>query len=572
MNVPDFSGQQFNQYQLLHKIGGGGFGTVYLARHAKNETQVAIKLLSLPLDTKTIPDFINEARFGLLQHPNVVRIRDFGLDNGYTYFIMNYLKQGSLRDRHPFNSQLPWPTVALYARQVAEALQYVHDNDIVHRDVKPENLLVSDTGDIQLSDFGIAVISYTENEITQAPRGSLHYLAPEQILGHASSTSDQYALGVIMYEWLTGKPPFVGTQDEVIAQHLHARPISLRVKVSSLPPQVDHLVMQMLNKDPESRFKSMREFIIGLERVDISPSSILTTPFTRHEEAVQSLSWSRDGKYIASAGKAIHVWEAATKHILYTYHGHTRDIWSVAWSPNNKYIASSGEDEIIHVWEAATGYIVTSYAKHLQTVRSVGWSPSGKFIASASDDAVVHVWDVDTGQTLTSYLQHGERVLGLAWSPDGMYIASGGNDCVIRIWEAATGNYRSLYRGHIDRVTSVAWSPDGTHIASASDDSTIQAWEAATGRPLAVYTGHNQAVTSVAWSPNGSYLASGSWDKTVRVWDIESQACLMKDENHTQWVNAVTWSPNSKHIASASWDTTVRITPFNSAYATTIPV
>ena len=572
MDATDFSGRQINQYRLLHKIGDGGFGAVYLAKHVKNETHVAVKLLFLPLNTKTISDFINEAKFGLFQHPNIVRIRDFGIDHGYPYFIMNYLKQGSLRDRHPFNSLLPWPTVTLYARQVAEAMQYIHDNDIVHRDIKPGNLLISDNDDIQISDFGIAVISYTDNEITQIPRGSLHYLAPEQIHGHARSASDQYALGVIMYEWLTGRPPFVGTQTEVIAQHLQAQPVSLRKKEPLIPLEVDLLVMQMLNKDPEARFKSMREFIIELERVNVSPVPILSTPFTKHEEAVQSLSWSRDGKYIVSAGKAIHVWEAATKHILYTYYGHTRDIWSVAWSPNNKYIVSSGEDEVIHVWEAATGYIVMSYAEHLRTVRSVGWSPTGKFIASAGDDAVVQVWEMDSGQSLTTYRQHGERVLCLAWSPDGTYIASGGNDCVVRVWEAATGNYRSLCRGHIDRVTSVAWSPDGAHIASASDDGTILVWEAATGRQLAVYTGHNQAVTSVAWSPNSSYLASSSWDKTVRVWDVESRTCLMIDESHTQWVNAVAWSPNGKYIASASWDTTVCITPFEVSNVTTVSV
>src|SRR2546425_73849 len=105
MNMPNLSGKQINQYRLAHKLGDGGFGVVYFANHVKNGTAVAVKILFTRLSTETIHDFIIEAKFSLLQHPNVVRIRDFGVDNGYPYFTMNYVQQGNLRRRHPRGTQ-----------------------------------------------------------------------------------------------------------------------------------------------------------------------------------------------------------------------------------------------------------------------------------------------------------------------------------------------------------------------------------------------------------------------------------------------------------------------------------
>ncbi len=147
--MPDLSGRQISQYRLMHKLGGGGYGVVYFARHIQYGTPVTIKILFTNLSTENISDFVMEAKLSVLDHPNVVRVRDFGIDNGYPYFVMNYLQHGDLRKRHARGTRLPWETIFSYVRQVADALQYVHSKEIVHCDVKPENMLIGDDDSIQ---------------------------------------------------------------------------------------------------------------------------------------------------------------------------------------------------------------------------------------------------------------------------------------------------------------------------------------------------------------------------------------------------------------------------------------
>jgi serine/threonine protein kinase len=381
----DLSGMQLDQYRLIRPLDQdqGGFAVVYLAEHVMYKTPVAIKVLNA-LSTSNIPDFILEAKVVLLEHPNIVRIRDFGVDKGYAYFTMNYLPNGSLRRRHASREPISWETIVIYTKQIAEALQYIHDKGVVHRDVKPENMLIGDNDDIQLSDFGIAITSYTINAEAQKVKGTPLYIAPEQIEGQAVRESDQYSLGAVMYEWLTGVPPFDGIPNEVLQKHLYVQPLALRKRNASVLPQVEAVVMKMLNKRREDRFSSMREFLLELERVKVPSPRMKHTPFTGHADAVQTLTWSPDGKYIASAGSdsTVQIWEPTTHKVLYVYPGHTGEVCSIMWSRDGKAIVSAGADEIVQVWEATTGYSLKSYAPHQGVIRAVAWSPNEMFIAS----------------------------------------------------------------------------------------------------------------------------------------------------------------------------------------------
>lgn len=574
----DLSGQQVKQYLLKHKIGDGYFGQVYYAEHVKSGDPVAIKLLFASVAAENISELLVEAKLSLFQHPHIVRIKDFGIHNGHAYFVMNYVPHGTLKQLHPNGTVLPWETVASYAQQIAEALQYIHNKDIVHRDVKPDNLLVGEDGSLQLSDFGIAVTSYTVDMQRQQPKGTPYYTAPEQITGHARRASDQYSLGAIMYEWLSGAPLFEGTANQVVLKHLNVPPAPLRSKNSTISPEVEALILKMLQKNPAERFKDMEAFLAELARIKKATDLHDIVIFTQHTAAVQSLSWSPDGKFIASAGhdKTVHVWEATTGQVSSVYREHTNEIWSVMWSPNGTYIASAGADKLLKVWDVSSNRTIATHAEHQKTMRAVSWSPDSTAIASAGDDTIVHIWDFLKARFQAPYSQHNERVLCLAWSPNNKYIASGGNDCTIRVWDALTSAYCTLFRGHTDKITSIAWSPDSTHIASASDDGTIQVWQATTGQPTALYNDHSQTVAAVAWSPDGQYIVSGSWDKTVRIWDRRQNICIHVYKGHTAWINAVAWSPAGQYIASASWDNTVHVFSFEEnvitlSNATTLP-
>src|SRR5262249_15735475 len=150
---------------------------------------------------------------------------------------------GTLRQRHPKGTQLPLSTVLTYTRQIADALQYAHEEKLIHRDIKPENLLLGRRHEVLLSDYGIALIAQSSRyQSTQVMVGTVAYMSPEQIQGRPRVASDQYALGIVVYEWLSGHRPFIGSFTELCAQHMFASPPSLQEKVPNIPPDVSHVV------------------------------------------------------------------------------------------------------------------------------------------------------------------------------------------------------------------------------------------------------------------------------------------------------------------------------------------
>ncbi len=277
--MPDKIGQQIGNYRLVSLLGSGGFAEVYLGRHIqRRHLQAAIKFLH------TKPGRIYQKWFLLLaetiaslKHPHIIRIIDFGIERGNNtpYLIMDYAPGGTLRDRHPKESKVPLTTVASYVKQVAQALQYAHDRKLIHRDLKPENLLVGKNGEIILSDFGIAAIAHGSTSMdTDISVGTIPYSAPEQIQGKPRRESDQYALGIIVYEWLTGKRPFTGDVQEIILQHIGIEPVPLHEKASGIPPEVETVVMRALAKEPQQRFGSIQEFATAFEQACHLPAPL----------------------------------------------------------------------------------------------------------------------------------------------------------------------------------------------------------------------------------------------------------------------------------------------------------
>src|SRR6266566_1787848 len=285
-------GQSLGNYQLLRLLGRGSFAEVYLAEHRYLEVPAAIKVLRVRMEPDTHAQFLREARtIAHLQHPHIVRVLDFGFEDQAPYLVMEYTPNGTLRARHPKGTRLPVSQIIHYVKQIAPALDYAHQQHVIHRDVKPENMLLNANDEVVLSDFGIAVVQQSMDSLsTQNQAGTPLYMAPEQIQRKPRAASDQYALGVLVYEWLCGEPPFHGSLFEVLSQHLYQPPPSLCERLPDLPQAVEDAVFGALAKEPHARFVSVQDFADVLEEVcEATQTLALHVPTERLSRNLTSL-------------------------------------------------------------------------------------------------------------------------------------------------------------------------------------------------------------------------------------------------------------------------------------------
>jgi eukaryotic-like serine/threonine-protein kinase len=594
----DYIGQRLGNYQLTRLLGEGSFAQVYLGEHIYLGTPAALKVLR-PQLANDLDQFRTEARtIARLVHPNIVRVLEFGVEGDTPFLVLDYAPNGTLRQRHSKGSLLPLPTVISYVQQIAEALQYAHDEKLIHRDVKPENMLLGRRNEVLLSDFGIALMVQTfRSQSMQEMAGTLPYMAPEQIQGHPCPASDQYALGILVYEWLVGKRPFNGSPVEIISQQMAASPLPLRAKMPTIAPAVEQVVMMALEKEPEKRFGSVRAFARALEQASQDIASVTSPPF---KEPVVPLVNERapvKGSVVplvnervpvtppVATGSASIVQAGPVGTLVCSYRGHVSPVCSLSWLADGRRIVSASNEKPVHLWDAMTGNQLQLYQDASAAVRVVAGSPDGSCIATAGVDALVRVWDFTSNRLITTYRGHvGNAVNAIAWSPKQQLLASAATDGTVHVWDATTGQPLAIYRGHAGSVSMLAWSPNEPspgrdyHIVSGGDDTSVQTWEASTGRNVALYQGQPAKVLSVAWSPNvyvsslgpgsfsnaprGSRVACGREDGMVQMWDTTANREILS-YRYSAPISIVAWSPDGRRFAYASdnktvevWDTT----------------
>ncbi len=276
-------GEQFGNYRLIQLLGVGGYAEVYLAEHIHlPNLQHAIKILtSANLKDEKRDEFLVEAQtISKLQllNSHIVQIKDFGVqpdpqgaNGGTPYLVMEYAREKTLRHIYPRGTSVSLERILFYTQQIAEALQCVHDHapPIVHRDIKPENILLRSLDHALLSDFGIAITGATSSQGVGRAKGLIGtatYMAQERLQGQTRRASDQYSLGIMVYEWLRGEPPFKGTDSEILVQHLKDQPPDLFPTCPHVTPEIEAVVMRALDKDPEARYPSVQAFAHALEK------------------------------------------------------------------------------------------------------------------------------------------------------------------------------------------------------------------------------------------------------------------------------------------------------------------
>jgi serine/threonine protein kinase len=269
-------GQSLGRYHILEQLGEGGMATVYKAYDTRLERDVAIKVIrrgafpSEQLD-RILKRFEREAKaLAKLSHPNIIKVIDYGEHENSPYLVMEYLPGGTLKTR--LGRPMPWQEAARIVIPIAEALDYAHEQKIIHRDIKPSNILLTAKGQPMLTDFGIAKMLETEETATLTGTGigvgTPEYMSPEQWTGTTTTQSDIYSLGVVLYEIVTGRKPYMADTPAAILLKQASEPLPRPGKfVSNVPSSLENILIKALARDPQNRFRTMEAFSDALQKL-----------------------------------------------------------------------------------------------------------------------------------------------------------------------------------------------------------------------------------------------------------------------------------------------------------------
>ncbi|HEX6547763.1 MAG TPA: serine/threonine-protein kinase [Candidatus Dormibacteraeota bacterium] len=273
------SGRQIGKYVVKRELGRGGMGAVYLAEQPSLGREVAIKelIVSAAADPTALTRFMQEAQvMARSNHPNLVQVHDLEEQGDAKYIILEFVKGESLRDKLN-RGQLPLPIVFAITHGVLEGLNYAHRHSIVHRDMKPENVLISDEGAVKVADFGIARLTDDTGGGSTATKagttvGTPQYMSPEQVAtSKVDGRSDLYSTGIMLYEMMCGRPPFTATEADgpftLMAKHVQAPPPPPAIHRPDIDPELEQVILKALAKRPEDRFQTGAEFDAALTRV-----------------------------------------------------------------------------------------------------------------------------------------------------------------------------------------------------------------------------------------------------------------------------------------------------------------
>jgi WD40 repeat protein/predicted Ser/Thr protein kinase len=598
---------RLGDYELLEEIARGGMGVVYRARQLSLNRVVAVKVvLHGPFSS---PDFVrrfrNEAQvIAALRHPNIVAIHEIGEHQGNHFISLEFIDGKSFAE---LARERPLSAIraARYVKTIAEAVEHAHQRGVLHRDLKPSNVLLDVFDQPRVTDFGLAKLVTHDQELTTTGQvlGSPNYMPPEQAMGKSSEgtvQSDVYSLGAILYELLTGRPPFQGeTLQVVLAQVQDTEPVLPRRLNPATPVDLQTICLKCLQKEPARRYRSAQELADDLGRF-VESKPIRARPVPLPERA---WLWCRRRPLLASVGGGLVaaivlgvsgiLWEwrqaefhaqGETKQRLIAERDaaetrlnlYAADIAAATQAIQNGNFGLArrtlkqldpkpGETDLRgfewrYLWNLCRGDQLVTLPGHKLTVTCADFSPDGNLLATGDQDGKVKIWSMPAAKLLTTIDITTNAIWSATFTADGKSLVTG-YDRRVTFWSTESWQRQKDFPGEMAAI-----SKTGDLLATA--ESSPFYWESA--RPVKLFNwrtgeslGEIDSVGRVlALSADGKLVAVAGKNSGIKIWDTASRK-LLRDLQTKTPVWSLNFSPDGRELLSAGWSSDVSLWPMD---------
>ena len=586
---PEALPSQIGRYRIEARIGEGGMGEIYRARDEALHRTVAIKTLPAEFtsDRERILRFEQEAfAASRLNHPNIITIFEITHSEGAHFIVEEYVEGQTLRElltdpQTQKPRKLDVEMALETSIQIAEALKAAHTAWIIHRDVKPENIMIRDDRLVKVLDFGIAKLGERGFRAVTAPEPSLSaavaqdgaqnltipgaimgtasYMSPEQARGEQlDGRTDLFSLGLVLYEMVVGERLLSGaTRAEALKATEDAAEIApAAVRLGRTPKELQRIIRKLLRPQRDERYASASDLLDDLKNLKRRLESRSARRIIGVSAVAALITMSL--LVVAAFLSVTEVWE---EKILRD--GHTAAVRRAVFSPDGRLLVSAGEDKQVIVWDFKRRERLATFQDHSDWVAALAFSPDGKWFASAGYDRTVIVWDALNLRKETVLRSHQSKITALAFSPDSKILVSAERDRpVTLLWRVAGWEQFAQIPVGAAEIQTLLF-PEGNSRMIYHLDHAANTWDVQSGQPLSNQFDPAWSSQNAAFSPDGSQLVGVTGEGEVIFADYERRRTLSREKVHQDNGRAVAFSPDGSLVATGAenvilWDATTR--------------